>query len=189
MHSTNQMELVVLKSALTATPHDQGRAVPIELVVLKSALTATKGETIFKANYFYRCMKVENGYIVYGELFDEREFKSLFEDAISKVVKDFVKIGLLTENGVRLSKTAFTKLADIHTYGYGSNKMYIWYFRGSKDCIYGFYPMQRTMAKRQKECYQWYLDVLNNQYEPLDECNICFGNCGTPLNYSKLRIQ
>jgi|688.fasta_scaffold263689_5 hypothetical protein len=162
----------------------------MELVVLKSALTATKGYTIFKANNFYRCIKVEGGYIVYGELFDEREFESLFEDAISKVIKDWVKIGLLTENGVRLSKTAFTKLADIHTYGSGRNKMYIWYFRVSKDCIYGFYPMRGTnMVERQNECYQWYLDILNGKYEPLDERDVCFGNCGIPLAYSRLRIQ
>jgi hypothetical protein len=162
----------------------------MNLVTLHSALEATKGETKFRKNHFYRHVDYGNGHhIVNGEDFTDIEFKSLFESAISKVIKDWVKIGLLTENGERLTKTAFKRIADIHTYGAGKKTLKVWYFRGDKDCIYGFYPMQGTNFENQKECYQWYLDILNGNDESLDEKDVCFGNCGLPLMYSKLRIQ
>jgi len=162
----------------------------MKLVVLKAALSATKGITKYEANYFYRCMESNGGYIVFGEYFDKREFDSLFMDAIEWVKNHWKQIGLLGENDKPISKTAFMKLADIHVYGYRrKNSMKIWYFRNDRNCIYGFYPMSGTVKQNQLECYQWYLDILNGDYEPLDDKDVCFGNCGIPLSYSKLRIN
>ena len=49
--------------------------------------------------------------------------------------------------------------------------------------------MQGNKVENQNECYQYYIDILNGDYEPLDDEDVCFGNCGAPLRYEKLRIQ
>lgn len=161
----------------------------MELVTLHTALEATKGHTKFRKNYFYRHVLVDGTHIVNGENFTDIEFKSLFEDALAKIVRDWVKIGLLTENGEKISKTAFSKLADIHDYGIGRNTVKVLYFRNSKDSIYGFYPELKSIKGCINKSYEWYLQTLNNEYKFLDNDDICFGNCGVPLTYSKLKIQ
>lgn len=160
------------------------------LVILATALQATKGTTSFLANRFYRHSVLEkNLHLVYGETFTQVEFDSLFINAIDRVKADFKKIGILGADEKPISKSLFTKLADIHTYGSDRKGYKIWYFRGARDLIYGFYPMQGTKKENQTECYQWYLDILNGNHECLDDRDVCFGNCGIPLSYSKLRID
>jgi len=159
----------------------------MELVVLKTAITATKGNTIFKANHFYRCIEVDNGYVVFGEWFDKREFDSLFEDAMAKVMRDWLSIGLLKKDFKPISKNAFKELADVHFCGRRSLK--VLYFKNSRECIYGFYSTYVQKEEAIKEAYEWYLETLNGNYDHLDSTSICFGNCGIPLVYSKLRIN
>ena len=162
----------------------------MKLVVLKSAISANIGNTNFKAHRFYRHVNLNNGYhIVNGEPIHENDFKALFMDAIERVKSDWRMIGILGENNEPISKSLFTKLADIHQYGNGKNNTKIWFFRNTRDCIYGFYPMQGNKVENQNECYQYYIDILNGDYEPLDDEDVCFGNCGAPLRYEKLRIQ
>jgi hypothetical protein len=162
----------------------------MRLVVLKEALSVTKDSTTFKPNYHYRHIDFKNGvHVVNGEDFTDTEFNSLFESAIDRVKNHWKEIGILGENNKPISKSLFTKLADIHIFGYGTRAMKVWYFSNRRGCIYGFYPMQGTKIENQKECYQYYLDILNGNYDPLDEQNVCFGNSGYPLSYTRLRIS
>lgn len=159
------------------------------LVVLKSALTVTKGHTIFKANHFYRSLPDKKGSVIFGEWFDNREIKCLFELAHDRVLRDFKAIGILTEDGKPISKSLFTKLADIYTFGNGRKALKVWYFRSGRECIYGFYPMQGNQKENQTECYEWYLDIVKGNMEPIDNKDVMFGNCGIPLAYGALRIS
>lgn len=160
------------------------------LVVLHSAIQATKGFTVYRANHFYRCIPDSDtlGFLINGEWFNKQEYNSLFETAQTKILRDFEAMGLLV-NGKPISKSAFVKQADIHQYGNGRNNLKIWYFRNSRECIYGFYPMRGTKAENTNQCYQWYLDIINGNMECVDEHDVMFGNCGIPLAYGELRIM
>ena len=160
------------------------------LVTLKSALTATKGNTHFKLNHFYRCIWLDkNTALVYGEHFTKVEYNSLFETAQKRVLRDFKTLGILGKGNTPISKSLFTKLADIHTYGSGRKSLKIWFFRDSRDIIYGFYPTQGTKAEAQNECYSWYLEIIAGNMACLDERDLCFGNCGIPIAYGELRVN
>lgn len=157
------------------------------LVVLKDALTATKGHTQFKANHFYRCIPDNNGALIYGEWFTKREYNSLFETVYDRMIRQFTDLGLIV-NGQPVSKAKFTKLADIHTYGNGHRAKKIWFFRNSRDVIWGFYPMQGNKTENAKECYQYFTDLVSGNMEPIDSEDVNFGNAGIPLTYGKLRV-
>jgi len=160
----------------------------MDLVTLHTALEATKGETKFRKNHFYRHVDYGNGYhVVNGEDFTDVEFKSLFEDALAKVAKDLIKIGLLDENGKRISKTAFGKLAYFPLFKRGTCQ--IMYFQCGKEIVYGFYSDWSNKVDCINQCYEWYLQTLNNNYNHLDNRDIQFGNCGIPLANTSLRIQ
>lgn len=164
------------------------------LVVLKDALTATKGHTEFKANRFYRCLpdeqptlQMSNGYLINGEWFDKREYASLFETVHERMIRQFTDLGLIV-NGKPVSKTKFVSLADIHTYGSGRNNYKIWFFRNSREVIWGFYPMQGNKTQNANECYRYFTELVNGDMSSIDEGDVCFGNAGIPLQYGKLRV-
>lgn len=159
----------------------------MDLVVLHSALEATKGETKFRKDHFYRHIGFNNGqHVINGENFTDVEFKSLFIDVMDKVKKDWIELGLLKPDGSKISKTAFKELADIH----GGRRIKILYFHKTRDCIYGFYPDWTNAKDAVNQAYEWYLQTMfNNNYEYLDDKDICFGNCGLPLTFRKLRID
>lgn len=162
----------------------------MDLVTLHTALEATKGETKFRKDIFYRHVDYGNGnHVVNGEDFTDVEFNSLFEDAITKVKRDWIEIGLLKPNGSPISKNAFKNLADIHRYGYGRKTLKVLAFRKTRDKIYAFYPDIINIEQTINECYRWYLETINGNTSFLDDKMICFGNCGMPLTYSKLKIQ
>ncbi len=102
-----------------------------------------------------------------------------------RVLSDFRAIGLLTDKNKPISKTLFANQADIHGYG----KLNIWIFRNSRELIYGFYPMQGTRKEQLAECYAWYLELVNGDLTSLENTDVCFGNCGIPLVYRKLRVS
>lgn len=102
-----------------------------------------------------------------------------------RVLSDFKAIGILTEKNKPISKSLFSNQADKHTYG----KLCIWIFRNSRERIYGFYPMQGTKKEQLAECYAWYLELVNGDLTSLVDEDVCFGNCGIPLQYGKLRVS
>lgn len=160
------------------------------LVILKGDKPVTFETDILKPNIFYRCIDIgEQEFMVYGIVFSAKKFMELFEYAHTRILRDFKTLGILGENDKPISKSLFTKLADIHDFGRGRNKLKVWYFMKSTSLIYGFYPMQGTKAENQNECYQWYLDIINGNMESIDDKDVMFGNCGIPLSYKGLRVS
>jgi hypothetical protein len=161
-----------------------------DLVVLKGLESVQFKTDTLNPHRYYRHIQIEDQHMVFGIIFDDDKFNDLFEFAHDRVIRDFQKIGILGSNLKPISKSLFAKLADIHTYGYGRKNVYhVWYFRNTRECIYGFYPMQGNKKSQLNECYEYYLDLVNGNVESLDVCDVRFGNCGIPLVYDKLRIQ
>ena len=158
------------------------------LVVLKGTEPVYMNTGVVKPNHFYRHIELSEGkrkeHLVFGFVFSDKEFNDLFELAHTRVLRDFKAIGILPESGKPISKSAFTKLADIREYG----KLRVWYFRNSRERIYGFYPMQGNKIENAIECYRWYLDLINGKMDSLDDGDVKFGNCGIPLAYGGLRV-
>ena len=99
--------------------------------------------------------------------------------------------GLIGPKDKPLSKAAFLRLVDVHTYTGNRTKSYILFVRNGRDNIFGFYPpMNITLKESKKIAYDYYLtmfeDTTTNEFY---YGNVCWGNCGIPLSYSKLRIQ
>jgi hypothetical protein len=160
------------------------------LVVLKDNKVLEFKTDILKPNINYRCIAIDNkNFLVYGIVFSKAKFNKLFEYTHTRMLNHFKTLGLIDANGVPVSKSLFTKLADIHTYGNGRKAFKVWYFRTTREVIYGFYPMQGTAKENQTECYQWFLEVVNGNMEAVDSHDIMFGNCGIPLAYGALRIS
>ncbi len=155
------------------------------LVVLKGSIQLEFETDVIKPNVYYRCVAIQKKeYLVYGIIFSHDKFNELFEFAQDRVLRDFKELGILKEDNTPVSKSLFTKEADIHEYG----KLKVWYFRNTRERIYAFYPMQGSKIENQKECYQMYLDIINGDVESLDNKDVKFGNCGIPLTYDSLRI-
>lgn len=162
------------------------------LVVLKQTQMPFKnGHTAYNSNLFYRACILGDNIIVNGEPFTEQLFNEKFETAQSRILRDWTGMNMFKPNGLPLSKTAFGKLANIHTYGNGRDNLKVLYFHTTRECIYGFYPMFRgeTKAMSIKLAYGHYLDVINGNMDCVDSKLIQFGNCGIPIGYGNLRLQ
>lgn len=161
-----------------------------ELVTLRPNITSAIFYGIsFKPNQFYRCEPEGQGYLIFGTYITKMEHKA-FETAHERVMRDWKELGLLTSNGKAISKTAFKKLADIHTYGTGYGALKVWYFRNTRERIYAFYPSGGQTAKAQAyETYEYYLALIAGEMDPLDNEDVMFGNCGIPLNYRGLSVR
>ena len=169
------------------------------LVYLKkdnSNITKMKLSTEFKHHKPYRCLELsEKGQVemlVNGEIFSKYLFDKLFVYVLDKVKIDFEFLGL-TVNDKPISKTAFNKLADVHTYGKGKNALRVVFFNGfNKDKLcYGFYPRfsgdNKTIVLQ--DAYTNFTKFLNGNSNGFDNDMIQFGNCGIPLSYSDLRSR
>jgi hypothetical protein len=162
------------------------------LVILKSLTPVIFETDRFSPNTFYRCVCVSEGsnvqYMVYGIIFDEKTFNDTFEFGHTKVMIDWSLIGLVGENNKPISKTAFIKKADIHSYA----RLRIWFFgglNGDTRFNYGFYPYIDTKPKTAIECYKNYLDTVNGDMIHFDSKDIQYGNCGIPLSYNDLKVR
>lgn len=163
------------------------------LVILKGNEKLEFKTGIVEPHKHYRCISItDNGitqYLVYGFVFTKEDFDCLFELSHIRIIRDFKALGLITPNGKPLSKAAFIKMANIHKYGTFKYAKQIWVFRNSRDLIYGFYPSEGTKVETGKECYRWFLEVIQGNMSSIDNGNIVFGNSGIPLIYSKLRVS
>lgn len=155
------------------------------LVVLKDALTVEKGH--FAPNKFYRCLPDGKGFLIHGEWFTKAEYNSLFETVHGRMMSQFEALGLIV-NGLPVSKTKFTKLADIHEYGTGRKALKVWYFKNTRDVIWGFYPMQGNKTENAAECYEMFTELVGGCMDAIDSGDVAFGNCGLPLAYRALII-
>lgn len=157
------------------------------LVVSKLEVKFDKGHSEFRPNHFYRCLPENGDFLIYGEWFTQAERAELFETVHERMLRQFESLGLIV-GGKPISKTAFVKQADIHTYGRGNRGLKIWFFRNSRNIIWVFYPMQGAKAKNAIECYNWFLELIEGNMESIDSEDVCFGDAGIPLSYGKLRI-
>lgn len=161
------------------------------LVMLKSDIETTIDGDLYKPNRYYRCMPTDETnypFILNGTGFTQKNFDEHFEFVHTRVMKHFVSLGLVDEKLNPVSKAKFTKLADIHTYGRGKKAFKIWFFRNSRDVMYGFYPMQGNKTDNANECYQYFTDIVSGNVECLDTKDVQFGNCGVPISYGNLRV-
>src|ERR1035437_10704112 len=90
------------------------------LVVLKADKELFICNELFKPNRNYRCISIEENkrieHLVYGVVFDEKTFNETFEYSYDRIMKHFKLVGLIGKDNIPLTKTAFEKQADIHTY-------------------------------------------------------------------------
>jgi hypothetical protein len=164
------------------------------LVLIKGSEGFNFNHTDFKTHINYRSIRNSDGsFVIYGEHFSKEEFNDKFEFSIDRVLRHWLEISLLKENGKPINFTNFGKLTDIHTYtGYFNGKKTkkrILFFRNNREISYGFYPLNVTKLNDVRESYQMYLDTVNGNPIHLDNDDIQFGNCGIPLSYSYLRIR
>ena len=164
-----------------------------DLVVLKVSENVMFETETFRTNINYRCCRLtENNvtqYLVFGIVFDEETFNRLFETTHERMIRDFTEMGLIKSNGKPVSKSKFSQIASHHNYGSGSRKLGVWYVNKNSNFIYGFYPYQGNKQEQLKECYEYFLDILKGEMDSVDSDDVCFGNCGIPIYYKKLRVQ
>jgi hypothetical protein len=101
------------------------------------------------------------------------------------------KAGLIGPKDKPLTKTAFFKLAKPSLYTGNRRKSYIFFVHNERNNIFGFYPpMNITLKESKKIAYEYYLTMFEStDTNEFYYGNVCWGNCGIPLSYSKLRIQ
>jgi hypothetical protein len=134
----------------------------------------------------------KNEHYVFGACYSDAEFEQLFKPYDVKVLNDWKTLGLIV-NGKPISKTAFRRLLDVHTYkgrkGSGVTTSYIGYIMNGRDMIYQFFPewVNSPKAHNISFMYQNYLDVCNGDVEAFDCRDIIFGNCGIPISYGEVR--
>lgn len=169
-----------------------------DLVILKEGVsTFEEGQVEFKPNTFYRSIILSNGnhkeVLVYGVVFVNENFDNIFEFAYDKVIRDFKLCGLIKPNGKPISKTAFGKLADIHSYTSYRTKSGLYkafFYTQVKRGIYAFESsFKETKRSFLNTVYSYFICVINGNMDFIDNNLIQFGNCGIPLTFSDLRVR
>ena len=156
------------------------------MVILKG----TESGLVYEPNKFYRhCLDVDYDFphMIYGASITKEAFNEYFEYAHERIMRDWTKMNLVVD-GKPVTKKEFKELADVHTYGSGRKNLKIIFFGATKDCRYGFYPMQGSKAANLNEAYNMYLDTINGNMEYIDDKDIQFGNTGIPIGYGDLRV-
>jgi hypothetical protein len=99
-------------------------------------------------------------------------------------------LSLIDENGNPISFSKFKKLVDIHQFGSGSKRLFIFFIGNPKENLIGFYPPTDARPEMMKICYQYLVDTITTdiKQEYLDG-NIQWGNCGIPIGYGDLRAH
>ena len=90
----------------------------------------------------------------------------------------------LIKDGKPVSLNAFKKMADIHRYGRSLRVIYV----GTRDNKFGFYPqMGCTQKEALEDAYGYFMDCVSGYMSDWNCGNVCWGNCGIPISYSKMR--
>lgn len=160
-----------------------------DLVVLKEGVKGFDTErTTFKANTFYRSIFLENEshveVLIHGEIFVNDSYSDNFELAHTRILRDFETIGIV-ENNKLVSKTAFGKLCNIHTYGGSRNGLKIAFiYTHPKELMYGFFPYFRGGNKKQVilDAYNEAQSIVDGNLTSIDRHIVQFGNQGLPLS-------
>ncbi len=151
--------------------------------------THTIRHTQFKADTNYRVSVDEDGKgcIVHGEWMTMPTFKKHFIEYIPLLQARLKCLGMIDiSTGEPLTKTGFKNRLDIHEYGRGRNKL-LTLFVGTKENKFAFFPLRGTKVDAINEAYDMYVKLVNGEFEDVDSGDICWGNCGVPLVYGKVR--
>lgn len=162
------------------------------LVVLKgqSNFIIRETDTTFEANKHYRCIEIEDELLVYGVKFNRELFNEMFEYLHDRIMREFNALGLL-KDGKPITKKAFTERIDLHQYGKGRGKIYVGFFGGKMDGMFGFYPSFSgdTKARFLKGAYENYVNVVNGILDAIDCDVLQRGNSGIPLSYGDIYFR
>lgn len=167
------------------------------LVVLKSRTTTLISEgtqTKFEPNKHYRCLSItENDrteYLVYGVVFSQEAFESLFEYTYDRMMEEWSENGLLPMNKP-LSKKGFVEVLDLHQYGKGKGKLFIGFVGNKMDGLFAFQPLFKgdTKAKFLAYAYEMYKDTLNGDMTHVDDEMLQRGNSGIPLSFGDIYFK
>jgi hypothetical protein len=155
------------------------------LVILKGSKPLEFQTETLQPNTNYRCIQIEDQYMVYGIIMDAEAFNKHFEYSYDRIMRHWEQL-CLVKDGKPVSQTSFNKIVDVRNYG----KLKIVYtYTHPKELMYGFYPTQDNKKNSLKECYQMLVDTVNGNMEHFDNSDIQFGNSGIPLCYNDLRVR
>lgn len=141
----------------------------------------------FKTDKFYRVSfdADQKGCIVFGEWMPIEKFEQFFELVVPLLQKKLAT--LLGDKKVSFAE--FKRRANVHVYGRGLRASRIVFIGSPKENLFGFYPMQSNKAESLKESYEYYLRLLDGDFEVIDDKDVQWGNCGIPIGYGDLRKQ
>jgi len=164
------------------------------LVVLKGKTTLVheETETRFEPNKHYRAIELDKDTIlVYGVPFDIDLFNNQFETVHDRMLREFEAMELLKDNGAPISKTAFIERLNLHQYGKGQRKLFIGFFGGKMNGMWGFYPIYAGDTKAQflKDAYNNYKNVILGKMDLVDDGLIQRGNSGIPISYQDIYFR
>lgn len=145
-------------------------------------------QTTFRPHEFYPCFLeyAEKTVLVYGEPIYRHNFESYFEMAQDRILRDFEKLGIIV-NGKVISKTAFSKLIDVHNYvgRPRSTSFKVGYVTTHpKELLYAFMPtfINDTKANTIKIAYNHVLEIIEGNLDCVKDDLVQFGNCGIPVS-------
>lgn len=153
------------------------------LVVLKTKEPLFWESDKFDINKVYRCLPVENEYIINGNPFTLEEYEMYFELAYDRVIRDWTEIGLV-KDGKPIFYKEFKELFEVVTYGKQINNLRIGFVGKPKENYYKFYPNVDANKQIQlREMYTMYEYTLNGELYFLDNGSIQFGTFGRYISY------
>jgi len=133
----------------------------------------------------------KNGWkMVYGVQMDAKLYEGNFIMLAPVMLQLFKMMHMLKEDGSPLSKSAFKERASIHTYGGRTGyKIFHFYTNSPKTRLISFYPMQGNLRDQTQECYEYYMDIINGDMEPIDSKDVQIGNSGIPIGYGDIYFK
>ena len=165
------------------------------LVILKGKSTLiSQCGTRIEPNKNYRCIEVSDEthseFLVYGIVFDEKEFKELFVYLHDVIMDEWSEIGLLPHMKP-LSKKAFSEVLDIHQYGKGQGKLWIGFVGSRVNKLYAFQCLCSgdTKARFLGQAYEMYKSALNGDMDDFDDELLQRGNSGIPLSFGDIYFR
>ena len=162
------------------------------LVVLKQGVQPFRVgvcETEFVPNTYYRCIKLENDghreYVIFGERFVNEQYDEAFETVQDLFLREFEQLGIIV-NGKVISKSAFSKLIDVHQLGRTSKSGFKvgYIYTHPKELMYVFMPFFTgdTKAECINSAYRSVRDIIEGDMQCVEDDYIQRTNTGIPTS-------
>jgi len=157
-------------------------------IMKRGTLSLKINHTDFKPYKPYRVSFDINrrGCCVFGEWMSLKDFEACFELYMPFLQEKLKALGLIN-NEIPVTLKEFKEAVSIHDYGQGRTKRKILYVGHSKENCFAFYPeIETTNPMVLKECYTYYTELVNGNFEMVDDGYVAWGNSGYPLVYAKI---